>query len=211
MIALRAEHRRFALWAAMILVVALPLWWLWGADLALLALRPFADLALKASGLPGGAQTAPEGWFIGTGLPLADGRGALLFLLGQETLRRLLLGFPLLLAFLCAPPRSPRLFRAILIGLMVLSIVFVLSLTAYVWGELAPMLNPALAAPNKTPNVALAANPLHPALAQTALLGRYAGMSILPLLTAILVWLAVNPQAGRMLLPTNAPAGRERS
>jgi hypothetical protein len=192
-IGIRTEHRRFALWAAAVLVIVLPVWWLIGADLVLALLRPAAALLFRISGLEGGIDSSAQGWSVSTGLPLADGRGDLIYPVSRNNLRRLLLGFPLLLAFLCAPPRTPRLLRAILIGSIALSVVFLLSLTAYVWGELAPMLNPALAPAGAPPTALLAAPPLHPAWAQTVLLGRYAGMSVLPLLTALLVWAAVNP------------------
>ncbi|HAC00936.1 exosortase H-associated membrane protein [Brevundimonas naejangsanensis] len=122
------------------------------------------------------------------------GDGFYVFDMARGALRRQLLGFPLLLAFLAAPPRTHAPLRAALIGIAVLTVVFLLGVTAYVWGEIAPILNPALA-PADAPRMAiLAAEPLHPAVAQLVLLGRYAGMSIAPLLAAILVWAAVNPQ-----------------
>jgi len=200
MIGIRAEHRRFAAWALGVLIIALPLWWIWGADLVAAALRPVVSGLLKATGLPGGAEAVEQGWRIGTGFPMADGSGTYVYVLTQDMLRRLLLGFPLLLGFLAAPPRTDRPVRAAIIGVIALSVVFVLSVTAFIWGELAPILNPALAPGGAGPAANVIAQPLHPAIAQTVLLGRYAGASIVPLLTAILVWAAVNPVGRRTVL-----------
>lgn len=197
MIALRSEHRRFALWAAAVLIVVLPLWWLWGADLVASLLRPLFSLSLRATGMNGVVATA-DGWSIQTGFTQVGG-GEFVYPLRQDMVRRYLLGFALLLAFLAAPPRTDRPVRSALIGTLVLSAVFLLSLTAFVWGELAPILNPALAPAGALRPVSLSAAPLHPALAQTVLLGRYAGASILPLLTALLVWASISPKAVRAL------------
>lgn len=206
MIAIQREHRRFALWAAAVLVIALPVWWLVGADIVLWALRPLANVVFKVFGLSGGVAGAPENWSVMTGLPLANGQGDLVYPVMRDTLRRQLLGFPLLFAFLCAPPRTSRPVRAAVIGAVVLTAVFLFCVTTFVWGELAPMLNPALAPAGKPPAAALAAPPLHPAIAQTVLLGRYAGMSVLPFLTALLVWAAANPN-GVGTLFTRKPTG----
>lgn len=199
MIGIQREHRRFGLWAAAVLVIILPIWWLVGADIVLWALRPLADVVFKIFGLSGGVTGAPEGWSVMTGLPLANGEGDLVYPVMRDTLRRQLLGFPLLFAFLCAPPRTARPVRAAVIGAVVLTAVFLFCVTTFVWGELAPMLNPALAPAGKPPATLLAAPPLHPAIAQTVLLGRYTGMSILPFLAALLTWAATNPNGVRAL------------
>lgn len=199
MIAIQREHRRFALWSAGVLVVVLPIWWLVGADIVLTALRPLTNIVFKMTGLSGGVSASPEGWSVMTGLPLADGQGDLVYPVMRDTLRRQLLGFPLLFAFLCAPPRTARTLRAVMVGAVALTAVFLFCVTTFVWGELAQMLNPALAPAGKPPAAALAAPPLHPAIAQTVLLGRYAGMSVLPFLTAVLVWAGVNAQGVQRL------------
>jgi hypothetical protein len=166
------------------------------------ALRPLANVVFKIFGLSGGVTDAPEGWSVMTGLPLANGPGDLVYPVMRDTLRRQLLGFPLLFAFLCAPPRTARPVRAAVIGAVVLTVVFLFCVTTFVWGELAPMLNPALAPAGKPPATPLAAPPLDPVIAQTVLLGRYAGMSVLPFLTAVLVWAGVNAQGvQRLFLP----------
>jgi len=198
MMAFRSDHRRFALWAAAVLVVILPPWWLWGADLAAALLRPLVGLLLKATGVHGVIATA-DGWNVLTGLSLANGKGEFVLGVKQDTLRRFLLGFPLLLAFMAAPPRTDRPWSAVAAGALALTAVFLFSVITYVWGELAPLLNPSLSPAGQAPVVALAAEPLHPAIAQIVLLGRYSGMSVLPLLTAVLVWAATNPSGMRAL------------
>lgn len=201
MIAIQREHRRFALWSAAVLVVALPIWWLIGADIVLWALRPLANVVFKMTGLSGGVSASPEGWSVMTGLPLADGQGDLVYRVMRGTLRRQLLGFPLLFAFLCAPPRTARPISAVMVGAVVLTAVFLFCVTTFVWGELAPMLNPALTPAGKPPAAVLVAPPLHPAIAHIVLLGRYAGMSILPFLAALLSWAYVNRQGVAALFP----------
>lgn len=193
MIVLRPELRRFALWAAGVLILILPVWWLWGADIVAGILRPLFAISLRTTGMEDVVATA-NGWNIHTGLQQSGG-GDFVYPLRQDMIRRFLLGFPLLLAFLAAPPRTSRPVRAGLIGATSLCVVFLLSLTAFIWGELAPLLNPALTSPGVAQLAVLNAPPLHPAVAQTVLLGRYAGASVLPLLTALLVWSAVNPRA----------------
>lgn len=79
------------------------------------------------------------GWRIHTGWPLvpgADGRrNALILLIDQASLRRMVSGFPLLLALLLATYK-PTL-RLVLGGLSALWIVSWLTITAYAWHRLA--------------------------------------------------------------------------
>ncbi|WP_427791036.1 hypothetical protein [Brevundimonas diminuta] len=72
----------------------------------------------------------------------------------------------------------------------------------FFWGEIATALNPSLAPGRDLPDVALTAPPLHPAVTQLVLLGRYAGISIAPLLAAVLAWAAVNPQGVAAMAPS---------
>ncbi|WP_427791038.1 hypothetical protein [Brevundimonas diminuta] len=122
----RSARRRFVLWSAAVLIAVLPLWWLWGADLVLGLAQPLASLTFRLTGLPGAIDSSAAGWRIATGLPLASGEGLFVLDMGRGSLRRPLLGFPLFLAFICAPPRSTHPWRAILIGGAVLTLVFLL-------------------------------------------------------------------------------------
>ena len=204
MIFVSPDHRRFALWCIAVLIVSLPPWWLWGADAAASLLAPAARLVMPLFGLPG-LSVVDGNWLVQTDLALANGDGNLVYPVAKETVRRLLLAVPLFLAFMVAPPRPDRSVRAILRGLAILALIFILSFIAYVWGELAPMLNPTLATVRSQTAVQLAAAPLHPAAAQVALLGRYIAMSVLPLLSAILLWALLNPQGRMALAPTILP------
>lgn len=190
-------RRRFGLWALVALAVMLPPWWWGGADLAAAALRPLAALALGLSGL-GQIEIGPDGaWLVHTGMSLPGG-GAYAYDLPREVVRRLLLGFPLFAAFVIAPPRPVRPWRAAIVAAAVLAVTFALSLTAFVWGELAPMLNPDLA-PGRTV-IRLQGDPVGPLATQAALVGRYFSMSVGPLLAAVVLWMALNPAGRRVLL-----------
>ena len=197
-----ADRRRFGLWVLIALILLLPPWWMWGADLAAAGLRPLAGLTLWLFGMTGEISVGAEGgWGVATGLELADGSGnTLRYPVSQEVLRRLLLGAPLFAAFMIAPPRSERRWRAALIGLIVLAVLFVLSLTAFVWGEIAPMLNPDLAPAGSSPGPLLAAPPLHPLAAQVALIARYLAISVAPLIVSVVLWAVLNPRGREALL-----------
>lgn len=195
-----ADRRRFGVWAGLALILILPVWWFVGADILISGLRPLANGVLDLFGLNGGIRSdANGGWVVLTNLPLADGSGMLDFMVSKEVLRRLLLGVPLFMAFMIAPPRAGRPVRGFLIGAGVLLVLFLLSLTAFCWGEIAPMLNPALAPVGRLPT-RLAGEPLHPLLAQIAILGRYVGMSVAPLLASIILWAVLNPRGREALL-----------
>lgn len=79
------------------------------------------------------------GWRIHSGWPLAPGQGgrreALILMIDQSALRRMVSGFPLLIALLLATPK-PTLKR-VMLGLLVLWIISWLAITAYVWHRLA--------------------------------------------------------------------------
>lgn len=187
-------RRRFGLWAAVALVILLPLWWLWGADLAAAALRPLVGGVLALFGLTGRIDLLPDGdWSIGTRLTQAG--QAVDYPLSRETLRRILLAFPLAAAFMIAPPRPTRPWRTAAVTVVALSLVFALSVVTVVWGELAPLLDPRLAGAGMGGALQLDQSPLHPFAAQVAIVGRYIAMSIAPLLSALLLWAALNPVA----------------
>lgn len=193
------ERRRFGLWALVALIVLLPLWWIWGADLMVAALRPLTGLMFSLFGLPGDVRPAPDGgWIVATGLAQTSGAPHAL-MLGAEELRRFLLSFPFFAALMIAPPRAERLWKAALIGAVVLIALFLISVPLYVWGTLAPMLNPALA-PDPSATSRLVAAPLNPAVAQVALIGRYIGVTIAPFFAAFVLWAVLNPRGRTALL-----------
>lgn len=189
-------RRRFGVWALGALIVLLPLWWWIGADLAAAVLRPVAAVVLQAFGLNGeiGAR-ADGGWDIGTNIA-QNGRDYV-YGMPHEVVKRLLLGVPLFAAFMIAPPRTDRPVRAALIGIGVIVVLFLLSVAAVVWGEIAPMLNPALA--TQPGGARLVGEPLNPLASQIAIVGRYLALSVAPLILAVVTWAAVNP-AGRETL-----------
>lgn len=193
-----AARRRFGLWSLGMFVLLLPPWWLWGADLAATALRPLASLAFRLLGLSGEIGFGADGgWVIGT--HLTSGGVPVNYEVAQTAIRRLLLGFPLALAFLTAPPRTPRPLKAAGVTILVLTLLFILSLASLIWGDLAAQLNPALAPPSAGVRQGLDQPPLPAVLAQIAIIGRYIGMSVAPLVAAVVLWAALNP-AGRSVI-----------
>ena len=193
-----AARRRFGLWALAALIVFLPVWWVWGADLAAAALRPFAGLVSRLFGLSGEITVLPGGgWSVGTRLTSAGQPVATP--VPQEVLRRLLLGVPLVAAFLIAPPRPARPLKAALICCIVMALLFALSLTGIVWGQLARQLSPELATSGVEMAAALDQPALHPLLARIAILARYMGLSVAPLLIAIILWATLNRAGFRAL------------
>ena len=193
-----AARRRFGLWAGVFLVIALPLWWMWGADVVAALLRPLVGLVLGLFGLTGKIGVVNGEWIIGT--HLTEGHQPLDYPMSKENLRRLLLGFPLAAAFLIAPPRAVRPWRTAGISIVVLSLVFAVCVAMSVWGSLAPMLNPDLAGAGMTITARPDQPPLHPFMAQVVIIGRYVAQSIAPLLTALLLWATLNPAALRTLV-----------
>lgn len=193
-----AARRRFGLWSLGMFVLVLPFWWLWGADLFAAALRPLAGLVFRLFGLSGEIAVLADGsWSVGTrltssGVPVS-------YEAPPTSLRRLLLGFPLALAFLTAPPRTPKPLKAAAVTIVVLTLLFILSLASLIWGDLAAQLNPALAPASAGARQTLDQPPLHPILAQIAIIGRYIGMSVAPLIVAVVLWGALNP-AGRSVI-----------
>lgn len=198
---IRRDHRAFFLWCACALVLMLPPWWIWGADLVAALLMPLVRLVFGLFSLPG-LSKGDAGWVAATGLPLADGSGQLLWPINRDVLRRLLLGFPLFIAFMTAPPRPASPLRSWAIGLTTLALLFALSLTASVWGELVAVLNPERAAKDLATSVQVAAPPMGTAAVQAAVLGRYVSMSVLPLIAAILLWGVLNPRGRQALAPS---------
>ena len=192
-------RRRFGLWVLAALVVYLPVWWFWGADLAATAIRPLTGIVFSIVGLSGTIDPLPNaGWSVHTGIPLADGSGTFALQMGSNEVRRLLLTIPIFAALMSAPPFAPRPIRALVIGIVVAIVVFVVAMTLYVWGNLAALLNPDLS-PDPASAIRLAASPLHPLLAQVSIIGRYIGMTVAPLLAPILLWAWLNP-LGRVAL-----------
>ncbi len=199
-----AARRRFGLWALVALIILLPLWWIWGADLAAAALRPLASLVMRLFGLSGEIQVMPDGgWAVGTGLTRAG--QPMVFPVPQEVLRRLLLGVPLVAAFLIAPPRPARPLRVVLICGIVLALLFTLSLTGVVWGELARQMNPEPAGVGPAVTAAFDQPALHPLLERIAVLARYLALSVAPLLIAVILWASLNRAGFRTLVAEVEP------
>ncbi|WP_298158081.1 exosortase H-associated membrane protein [Brevundimonas sp.] len=196
-----AARRRFAIWACAGLILFLPSWWLWGADLAAQILRPLAGLVMSLLGLTGRIDVSPQGdWSIGTRLTQAG--QPFVYEMSATTLRRLLLGFPLVAAFMIAPPRTERPWRAAGVSIAVLSLMFALGVVAVVWGDVGPGLQPDAAAATAAQAVVgrFDQSAIPGVLVQIAVVGRYLALSIAPLLAAAMLWAMLNPAGFRTLV-----------
>ena len=194
-----AARRRFGVWAGVALVVLLPLWWIWGADVVAGLLRPFVGFVLSLFGLTGRIDVLEGGdWSIGT--YLTQGGEPINYGMSKEGLRRLLLGFPLTLAFLSAPPRPVRPWRAAAISIPVLCLVFAVCVGLVVWGELAPMLQPDLAGAAMTVTTLPDQPPLPGFVSQIVIVGRAIALSVATLMTALILWAALNPAGMKTLV-----------
>ena len=194
-----AARRRFGVWAGLALVVLLPLWWIWGADVVAGLLRPVVGLVLRLFGLTGRIDVLEGGdWSIGT--YLTQGGEPINYGMSKEGLRRLLLGFPLTLAFLSAPPRPVRPWRAAAISIPVLCLVFAVCVGLVVWGELAPMLAPDLAGAAMTVTTRPDQPPLPGFVSQIVIVGRAIALSVATLITALILWASLNPAGMRTLV-----------
>jgi len=186
-----AARRRFGVWAGLSLVILLPLWWMWGADIVAGVLRPLVGLVLGLFGLTGRIDVVDGDWSIGTRLTQAG--QAIDYPMSKEALRRLLLGFPLVAAFMIAPPRPTRPWRAAAISIVVLSLVFAVCVAMVVWGELAPMLQPDLAGAAMTVTARPDQPPLPGFVSQIVIVGRAIALSVASLLAALILWASLNP------------------
>ncbi|WP_428151504.1 exosortase H-associated membrane protein [Brevundimonas sp.] len=192
-------RRRFGIWAGLALVILLPLWWMWGADVVAGLLRPLVGLVLRLFGLTGRIDLLEDGgWSIGT--HLTQGGEPINYGMSKEALRRLLLGFPLALAFLSAPPRPVRPWRAAAISIPVLCLVFCVCVGLVVWGELAPMLEPDLAGAAMTVTTRPDQPPLPGFVSQIVIVGRAISLSVATLITALILWAALNPAGMKTLV-----------
>lgn len=194
-----AARRRFGLWALTALIVLLPLWWIWGADLVAAVLRVPMEMMFRLFGLSGQTRALNDGgWMVATGLTRQTGQPFWLMLKAEE-LRRFLLSFPFFFALMIAPPRASQSWKAVLIGSAALVALFLVSAPLYVWGTLAPLLNPQLA-PEPGAVAMLADGPLSPLFAQVALIGRYIGITIAPFFAAVILWASLNPRGRTALM-----------
>lgn len=203
-------RRRFGLWSLIVFILLLPPWWLWGADMLLSVLRPLVAWASPVVGLTGEITVNGDGaWIIGT--PLTQAGQPMTYSVPHTALRRLLLGFPLAIAFLTAPPRTRQPIRAAVVSVIVLTLIFFASVAALIWGDLAAQLNPELATVRHDSMVSLDQPPLHPVLSQIAIVGRYIGMSIAPLIAAILLWAGLNPQGRALVMDDTTLQARDEA
>ena len=185
------------------LVPLLVVWWM-GAGVMIDLLRPGASWLASQLHLAQSISSTPtHDWLVETGLDRASGSqvGAVVIPLGVGELRRLLLGFPLILALILAPPRD-RPVRTALIGCAVLVVVFWFSACSLIFNSVAVIVNHrASLIMDTVPPPPFTVT--QPALSETAFflsgLGMYIAMTVLPLALPIGLWAGMN-RSGRAVL-----------
>jgi hypothetical protein len=200
---LATPRGRFLSRAIAALVPLLVVWWM-GAGVMIDLLRPGASwLAVQFHLAQSISSTPTHDWLVETGLDRASGSqvGAVVIPLGVGELRRLLLGFPLFLALILAPPRD-RPVRMALIGCAVLVVVFWVSASSLIFNSVAVIVNHrASLIMDTVPPPPFTVT--QPALSEAAFflsgLGMYIAMQVLPLALPIGLWAGMN-RSGRAVL-----------
>ena len=200
---LAAPRGKFLSTAMAALVPLLVVWWI-GAGTMIDLLRPGASWLAGQLHLAQSISSTPtHDWLVETGLDRASGSqvGAVVIPLGVGELRRLLLGFPLFLALILAPPRD-RPVRTALIGCTVLVVVFWLSASSLIFNSVAVIVNHrASLIMDTVPPPPFTVT--QPALSETTFflsgLGMYIAMTVLPLALPIGLWAGMN-RSGRAVL-----------
>jgi hypothetical protein len=202
-----APRSRFALAAAAALVPLLILWWL-GSGLIINLLRPGADWLAGQLGLARSINSLPShDWQVDTGLERASGTdiGGVVLRLDAVELRRVLLSFPLFLAFILAPPRFKPI-RSIAIGCAVLIVLFWVSACSLIFNSLAVIINhrASMIMDNAPPPpFTVTHRPLNDLSFFLSGLGMYLALQVLPLVVPVGLWAGLNPVGRRALLAPN--------
>ena len=202
--------RRFAAGAVIALVPLLALWW-GSADAITAALRPVVGIAaqilMPITAVRGDGQ---GGWRVETNLLVTDSKAGgnlevATFNVDHQMVRRLSLSWPLLLALLLAPPRANPLAPRLAAALAILAALFVAGGLAEIFGYLAALVNHVPGFGNELmPTVRVAAPPYSDVTFFAGKLGRYAALYFQPLAAPPVLWLALNPRAGRLFLVVSA-------
>jgi hypothetical protein len=200
---LAAPRGQFLSTAMAALVPLLVVWWM-GAGTMIELLRPGASWLAGQLDLAQSITSTPtHDWLVETGLDRASGSqvGAVVIPLGVGELRRLLLGFPLFLALILAPPRD-RPVRTALIGCAVLVVVFWFSASSLIFNSVAVIVNHRASLIMDTvppPPFTVSQPALSDAAFFLAGLGMYIAMTVLPLALPIGLWAGMN-RSGRAVL-----------
>ena len=202
--ALSTPRGRFALRTAAALIPLLALWWL-GSGPIMDVLRPGADWLAGLLHLAHSVTAlASHNWQVDTGLERASGTevGGVPLMLDAGELRRMLLGFPLFLALMIAPPRS-RPIRSAAIGCAILIVVFWFSACSLMLNSVAVIVNHRASLIMDTvppPPFTVTRPPMGEAAFFLSGLSMYLALQVLPLAVPLGLWAVLNPVARKTLL-----------
>jgi hypothetical protein len=206
---------RFAFFTLAGLIPLMLAWWFVVDDLVAL-LRPavawVVHLLLPVRDLVPGDK---GGWLAQTSLEITAGKWdpahqEANFPVDAYLLRRYLVAWPFFFALALAPPRSPRLWRMLLIGFALLVILFILSATALVAVYVTVLVNHTPSPADRIQFVPPAFYVAAPHYSDAALflsaLAFYLASYVMPLLAPVLLWIGLNPIPRQAVLGTAAPA-----
>ena len=195
---------RFARTALLALVPLLMIWWA-GSGPVLDLMRPGADWLARQLHLANSISVLPShDWTIDTGLERASGReiGPVILQVKADDLRRLLLGFPLFLALILAPPRY-RPARSAFIGYAILAVLFWFSACSLILNSVSVILNhrPSLVMEDAMPpDFTVTQAPLGDLAFFLTGLSTYLAVQVLPLVFPIALWAALNRDVREKLI-----------
>lgn len=202
--------------AVITLLLALPLlvgFWLMGHTLVQ-ALAPGVELFGRLFGVVETMEPAEGGWRILTGdRALSADRtqaGELTLALGEVEMLRIALSLPFFLALMLAPPRAPRLWLKLAIGVVALVVLCGFSGGWVILARHMVEVNQLDWGAGLTSSGAFVETARYPGwMAYPVELGDYLVMAILPLAAPVVTWLVLNPDARALLLSAVARPIRE--
>lgn len=194
--------RDFALVTVLAAIPLLIAFWLLGHALTQ-ALTPLIELAGRLFGVVDRMEVAEGGWLIMTGdRALSADRtqaGELRLFLAELEVLRLALSLPFFLALMTAPPRAPRLWLKLIVGLAILTVICALSAGWLLLAKHMVEVNQLdWGAGLRGSGIFVEAARYPGWMAYPVELGDYIALAILPLVAPIVTWLALNPRARMM-------------
>jgi hypothetical protein len=192
-------HSAFRSW-----LLRLLLWLLPGSDWFLRVLSLLADAVLPHWVFADVKQIVWQGnqsWRVRTHLGIVNTPESLVIFLTKETLKHIVLGFPLLWALLLASA-GPKKLRLVL-GTLLLTGLSLLGVTAHIWAYLAVVVNHRASTIDESlmpPPFALLAAPYPDWQFHLSSFAYYLAVIVVPLISPVLIWVALCPRGVKRLV-----------